>query len=304
MNKKMKYLCRFLLAFGCLTISTKITATENMFDDLFKGFDFDAFLKDMEKAYDEDAEHKTFGPAAPKTGAKALDSIDAPITSKTPVKTTKSIEELFLSPITQKIQEKGKPAKTTISRESRDAFKEVMHEFITLLNAVTTKIEDSRIFSMPFKEQFLQYNDAIDKIAITYGTLVNKKMYALIMPFKQEQEPIGPQKTGYKAKTVIPQEAENLRQNILDAIKELRKINKELTAALKDEETDFDEPILKALSKKPRTKITLTHTPISKSAARNRRGSHDKKQHTQPAKKKAKKDSVKKVNKTLPVEAL
>ncbi len=290
MKEKLKHLSRFLLLFCCLTISSNKMSAQNPFDDLFKGFDFDAFLKDMEKAYDEDADSKTFGPAS-KMGAP--NAKERTITTQIPDQKPQTIEESFLTPITQTIQEKGKSPKTVLSPESRNAFKEVMHEFITLLNSVTTKIEDSRIFSMPFKEQFLPYRDAIDKIAIAYGTMVSKKMYASIMPFKKTPDS---KETSRSSQTKPPQTQalSNLRQSILKAIKELREIDKDLNAALADEEKEADEQVLKELSRRPRTHPIQNGS--SKSIKKKRRGP----KHT-PTPKRA---PIKPVIKPLPAEAL
>jgi uncharacterized protein YaaR (DUF327 family) len=280
MKKKMWHLYRVLVLFSCLFLSNNPAHSQgsNVFDDLFKGFDFDAFLKDMEKAYDEETERKAFGGAAkPATTAAATAATTAAaaasagtektIITQAPAKKPQTKEELFLTPITQTIQEKGKPTKTKLSPESLNAFKEVMHEFITLLDAVTTKVENSRIFSLPFKEQFYRYNDAIDKVAIAYGTMVSKKMYSTIMPFAQAPDLKAPQAAGAKPaapKAPQPKEVANLRKNILDATKELRELDKELSKLLVDEEKEADIQVLRELSKHKRKKITFDQPATSK----------------------------------------
>lgn len=269
MKKKIRNLYRFLLLFGCLSLGSKTLSSQNMFDDLFKGFDFDAFLKDMEKAYDDDAEHKTFGGAAKMPQASTPAGIsEKTVITKAPIKKPQSKEELFLSPVTQTIQEKGRTSITKLTPESLNAFKEIMHEFIVLLDAVVTKIEGSRIFSLPFKEQFIRYRDAVDKIAISYGIMISKKMYATIMPYQATPNP----KTGKPAmpaqKVPQPAQAMNLRKNIVDAIAELRAIDKDLSSLLEDEEKETDEPILKELSKKKRKHVTFEQAPLSKSSRR------------------------------------
>lgn len=284
MKKKMRHFYRFLLLFGCLTLGSKSLNSQNVFDDLFKGFDFDSFLKDMEKAYDDESERKTFGAPAKGASTTTYPGIsEKTVTTKAPATKPQSKEELFLTPITQTIQEKGRPTTTRLSRESLNAFKEIMHEFIILLDSVVTKIEGSRIFSMPFKEQFTRHRDAVDKIAITYGTMISKKMYATIMPYQVAPDQKTGKPAGTLAKAPQPAQAANLRKNILDAIKELREIDKELSSLLEDEEKEVDEPILKELSKKKRKAVTFDQALLSKSSKRKSR-SVEQKSKQQPHK--------------------
>ncbi len=287
MKKKMRLLCRFLLVFGCLSASQ--LSGQNAFDDLFKGFDFDAFLNDMEKAFEADADRKAFG-LPPKTpvaaGPEKVVTTTTPTTGKPQTR-----DELFLSPITQTIQEKGKPAKTVLTPASRNAFKEVMHEFISLLSSVQNKVEGSAAFSLPFKEQFAQFHETIDKIAIAYGTMVSKKLYATIMPAKQTPETKTPatKSPGLSrapVKPAQPQQAANLRQNILDAIKDLKKLDEELSTvvAQEEKEREHEEAKLKELSRRPRTKITFDEAPIAASSRRKRGWSASQPKAKQPAK--------------------
>lgn len=296
MKKKMRHLYRFLLICGCLTIGVQSLGAQ--VDDLFKGFDFDAFLKDMEKAYDEEADQKAFGAKpAPSAG------VERTVTTQAPSKKPQTKEELFLTPITQTIQEKGKPAQTKLTPESLKAFKEIMHEFVTLLHEVELKVDGSSIFSLPFKEQFAQFHEAIDKTTVAYGTLISKKKYATIVPFNQPPE-AKDKKTGAKPsygsdwgepKAAQPKEGANIRKNIIDAIKELRALDKELTTAIATEEKEAKEEIeaLQELATKQRGNVTFEESPLTtKSKRKSVKGSAKPVKSTSQKAKKKHKDNT------------
>ncbi len=271
-----------ILVFLCTSIKT-FSAGQNPLDDLFKDFDFDSFLKEMEQSFDEGAEKKSLDSptkdfkSSPAPQQSATEKI---ITTNVPEKKPQTKEELFLTPITHTIQEKGGSSKTKLSLESLNAFKEIMHEFIILLSSVAKLVNDSRLFSLPFKEQFLRYNDAIDKIAISYGTLVSKKKYATIIPIEPPLSSKEKPQFEQPQKTTTGKEANKTRKNILNAIKELRSIDQDLTKKLAAKEQDTDEATLKKLSLSKNRTFKFDKIPSKKTQKKRQKNTHSSKKPT------------------------
>lgn len=265
MTKKKKnwYLYRLLLIVALSTANNTLVGAGPL-DDLFKGFDFDAFLKDMEDVFDKSADDKAFGAKAPTMAAAGEKTV---ITTTTTGK-KKTRDELFITPDIQTVQEKGKAAETLLTQESLNAFKEVMYEFITLIVSIQNIVDGSSAFSLPFKEQFAQFHEAIDKIAIAYGVMVSKKLYSTIMPYQKPPDPKAPAAKAPTPKAAQP--AANLRQRILDLIKELHTLEKDLKKLVTQEEKVADEQALAAFARRSH-KTKLDITPTAKKHKKRRR---------------------------------
>jgi hypothetical protein len=247
---------KFKCILGCLLVfSSTLAEQKNPFDDLFKDFNFDQFLSDMEKEIGKDQDTKK---STPPTKSDATTPTTQDLSDQSFGKTK---EELFLHPIMKQNSEKGKTAKATLTKKSRQAFKDVMEELVSLVNELETKAMGMRQFSTPFKEALSQYLDVFDKINVATQRILSKKLYSTIMPFeqskKQEKDEAKPPKKDSASKQ--PKDAAtllSLRQDILKVIQDLKKLIAQIKYDPTTEETETGNlEQLQELQKLPHHKI-------------------------------------------------
>lgn len=256
---------KIIITYGLL-ISISLfscTLSGNALDDFFKNFNLDNFLNKLEESYDEGAPKGTTAP--PPTPTKQE-------TTSVTAHKKQTKEDLFLNPTTQETKDRNQTQEILLTKESLHAFKEVMHEFISLVNAITKKVDGSSSFSLPFKEEFARFHKTVDKIAVSYGLMVNKKLYSKIIPFKQKSDEKQTTKTQQQ-----PQEWADLRKNILNAIKELKNLDQELTATIAKNQEEYFGKRVQEIAKTPQEEITFDATPLAKKNKHTRKSHKEKK---------------------------
>lgn len=278
MIKKIKIPINVLGIFGCLMLATLTHNTSLLYgesmDELLQNLNLDTFLKEMEKSYAEETGKRAAENLPIQTAPEQEKEQKISITQKKhPPKTR---DQLFLSPNTEIVEEAGKPKETLLTQESIDAFKSVMLEFMTQLSAVQNKIDGTSLFSLPFKEQFARYHESIDKIAISYGTMVSKKLYATIIPYTDQQEDRAPMNLKAQTQKTPIAGTSTLRKNILDAIKELKKLNAELETVMPNDEEDLGQKAIKKLAQQQQKQITFTDETLTPTHPKNRQATPKK----------------------------
>lgn len=265
MKNKLTYI------FGCLMTFSLLHASEkNPFDDLFKNFDFDKFLSDMEKEIEKDEKES---PAPTKSTATT--STTTTSTATTAQETTdqsfgKTKEELFLHPTMQPSKDKEKTAKTALTKKSRQAFNDVIRELVSLVNELESKAMGMHQFSTPFKESLSKYLDAFDKINVAGERILSKKLYSTMLPFEQTKAPAKDEKEQPKKEppSKHPKDAAQslaLRQDILNTIQALKKLIAKIKYDPAKEESESDEERLRELQKRPHDIIDFSDEPLMKS---------------------------------------
>lgn len=265
---RLRFLRILCCIVSCITIPNIALNGQNIFDDLFKDFDFDAFMRDIETVNDDQADNKTFSPAAaPKTTSTSETTTPQ---QESPKK--RSLEDLFLNPDTITIKTGGRQSTTKLTQDSINAFNNIISSFIKELYLLVSRVQELPHCSPSLKE-FIQNNmEKVDTLGVTLGSLVSKKMYASLVPYVQPTEP--GKKTSTPAK---PKPGSALRTNILNALEKIRDLNKELASQAQQQEKIQQEQddILQARAQEPKPSITLEKKPLVSKEKRKPRGTKE-----------------------------
>ncbi|KKQ49446.1 MAG: Vitellogenin-2 [candidate division TM6 bacterium GW2011_GWF2_38_10] len=260
----MRILCYIV---SCITIPNIALNGQNIFDDLFKDFDFDAFMRDIETVNDDHADNKTFAPA---TSTKASSTPQPSITQQEPQK-KRSLEDLFLNPDTITIKTGGRQSTTKLTQDSINAFNSIISSLIKELYMLVSRVQELPHCSPSLKEFIQNSMEKVDTLGVTLGSLVSKKMYSTLVPYVQPAEP--------GKKTTMPSKAKPgtaLRINMLNALEKIRDLNKNLETQAQQQEAiqQQQDDILQARAKEPKPSITLEKKPLISKEKRKPRGTN------------------------------
>ncbi len=283
MSKRRMRLIAFvtlMCASGLATLVTTVLTIAPQ-EDLFKGFDFDKFLEELEDALSQiEEEEKTKAPAgatpaptgAPTEAGKTI-AADGTTTIERKESTKKDPASLFLDPSTQTTT-KGKQKTVEPMPESINAYRIIMNEFVDALRSIEKKVISAGHFSPTFKEEFLTYaSSIIDHIAVAHDQIESKKFYMRLFLSPPESN------------KTLAADMKKLRQMILDASAKIKNLDKKLVISAAQEEEESSEDVLRKLAAESDGQQPKPPAPVTK-----------KSKPTKPAKSTVKKAPTKPFN--------
>ena len=224
-------------------------ADQAMLDDLFKDVDFEKIAKEMDQLFKEmEAEEK-----AKKTGdaSKPGSSFDTSVHQKknpsiiphvTPLyQSNKTLEELFLHPVTEPAPQDKKKDMLWITQESLDATNVILDKLIDAVNALSNKVIEYQIIPL---DEFSDHLHNVDIIKISCGIIKSKTTYKRML--------LTPQIVSKELEKPI----EEMRNTIVQTIKKTLTLTEKIQEIPADERQKNDITTLQSLAKKTEARLS------------------------------------------------
>jgi hypothetical protein len=244
-------LCFFFALFiGANTLITPtVTATANPFEDMFKDFDFNKFVNELEKelknieAQENDSLSDVAEYAAPNNQAQpnpfAVNpkKSEAKSTSQEPQNISTDPTELFLNPPVKKIKQDSREVSLPIP-QAFNACETLLAQLNQLIGDIDRKVTSQTTFSSEFFEYYQNnYGDMLDSIRVSLGIIMGKKAYRLVLLTPQNATDVSKAKGLSKPAAGLDDKMKAIRQAVIAKIKDLKALNTAIDGALANEET-------------------------------------------------------------------